>query len=59
MVTDPNDNCCRVPQCTPLNPDSNTTVVPGVPGGSITGQTQPDPSKPVTGSRGTIINKIL
>ncbi|KAL5022346.1 hypothetical protein ScPMuIL_001501 [Solemya velum] len=55
LMTDPHDQCCQVPLCSPVtNPDPNTsgTVIPGIPG-TISGQKQPDTNnpRPVIGQR--------
>ena len=64
MITDPNDQCCQVPQCQPTNPSTNpnATIITGVPG-TITGSNLPNPnpgSQPITGTRSKfIIDKLI
>ncbi|KAK3591361.1 hypothetical protein CHS0354_040323 [Potamilus streckersoni] len=54
LVTDPNDQCCQIPQCVPTHPNNNPniTTVPNIPG-VITGSNMPNPLNPpsISGKR--------
>jgi len=59
MVTDVNDQCCQTPQCAPISPSPNVTTIPGVPGATITGSTQPNTNNPITGKRGVCMGRYI